>query len=50
MLVAILSDIHANLEAFLSVIETVRVPYDFKATSRKIKERGFPEAYAYRLW
>lgn len=32
------------------VIETVQIPYDFKTTSRKIKERGFPEAYALRLW
>ena len=31
-------------------IETIQVPYDFKTTSRKIKERGFPEAYALRLW
>jgi predicted phosphodiesterase len=31
-------------------IETVQTPYDFKTTSRKIKERGFPEAYGLRLW
>lgn len=31
-------------------IEVVRVPYDFKATSRKIQERGFPDAYGQRLW
>lgn len=32
------------------IIETVQIPYDFRTTSRKIKERGFPEAYALRLW
>lgn len=31
-------------------IESVQIPYDFKTTSRKIKERGFPEAYGLRLW
>lgn len=32
------------------ILEAVQVPYDFKATTKKIKERGFPEAYGYRLW
>ncbi len=31
-------------------IESVHIPYDFKTTTRKIKERGFPDAYGYRLW
>lgn len=31
-------------------IEVIQIGYDFKTTSRKIEERGFPEAYGYRLW
>ncbi len=31
-------------------LEIAQVPYDYKKTTRKIKERGFPDAYGYRLW
>ena len=32
-----------------STLEVVFVPYDFKTTAQKIKERGFPDAYGLRL-
>jgi predicted phosphodiesterase len=31
-------------------LEIIRIPYDYKTTSRKIEARGFPEIYARRLW
>lgn len=32
------------------VLDVIYIPYDFKKTARKIKERGFPEAYGLRLY
>lgn len=31
-------------------LEIAQIPYDFKKTTLKIKKRGFPDAYGYRLW
>ena len=33
-----------------NTLEIIQLPYDYKTTTRKIKERGFPDAYGFRLW